>query len=166
MTLRHIDRRLKKSFKEQWTQFCLTLFKRLFIKRTIAYWKKFPPSSTDGYPIVDTVWDITISKLTRVKKIRYYDLYDFYFKCFNYYLHFYHKSYIDNKSKIEAIREHDKYVNYLYDQEKKRQDNIDSKAKQIITNTSTVITIIGLFVTILTSFFKGKIDIDNTDFYQ
>jgi hypothetical protein len=74
-------------------------------------------------------------------------------------------SYSDNPTKIEAIKEHDKYVNYLYDQEKKRQDNIDSKAKQIITNTSTVITIIGLLITVQTSFFKGKIDIDNSDFY-
>lgn len=165
MTLRNIDRRIRKWAKRKFDILAFLLSKRLSIKRATSYWKDHPPASTDGYPLVEKVWEITFSKLKNIRRIKYTDLYEFYYTCFSYYLHFYHKSYSDNPTKIEAIKEHDKYVNYLYDQEKKRQENIDSKAKQIITNTSTVITIIGLFITVLTSFFKGKIDIDNSDFY-
>jgi hypothetical protein len=62
----------------------------------------------------------------------------------------YHKSLLKNRisgylnysTKIEALSEHSSYVQYLYDQEKKRQDNLDSKAKQIITNISLFFSIV------------------------
>ena len=165
MTLRNIDRRTKSWITKKVKTTTFWVFKTFYIKRATNYWKDFAPASTNGYPTVNNVWEIVFVKLKRISSIKYVDLYEFYFICFCYYLHFYHKLYSENPSKIQALKEHDKYVNYLYDQEKKRQETMDSKAKQIITNTSTVITIVGLLVTVLTSFFKGKIDIENSDFY-
>lgn len=165
MTFRHIKKRIYQWTIKKFNSLIFILSAFLFIERKVTYWKNYPPVSTDGYPLIAEVWDITIKKLGRIKSIRYVDLLEFYYKAFSYYLHFKHKSYLDKKTRIEALKEHDRLISYLYDQEKKRQDVCDSKAKQNISNASIVITIIGLCLTILASFYKDRIEISKYDFY-
>lgn len=57
--------------------------------------------------------------------------------------------YKDANTQIDAVNEHSTFIIYLYDQEKKRQENTEAKAKQIITNISLLFAIIAFSSTII-----------------
>jgi hypothetical protein len=113
------------------------------LKKDSNYWKKHKPKRIGKSTVSNYDWDYIISVLIRFRKPvnfkRIKKLYrnnednEYETKC---------KAYDKNSMPIEVIREHSIYVSYIYDQEKKRQEGLDNKAKQIITNVSLLFSII------------------------
>jgi len=92
----------------------------------------------------EEAWKITLRKLKLLKrKTSFWVIKETYFDSLRLYLEPRLKNYKEKRTKIEAINEHLSSVKFLYEQEKKRQDNIDSKAKQILSNSGIILTIFG-----------------------
>lgn len=110
---------------------------------TPRYWEQNKPSRLGEYSVPDTEWNNIISILVRLNKsIGYARIRRFYIKRLNRERARQFSNYANPETSIVALKEHFVYVSYLYDQEKKRQETLDSKANQIIINVSVLFGII------------------------
>lgn len=114
-----------------------------FIPHKPEYWKKNRPKEINGQNINLQNWNDIIAIFERRKKAI----------SFNMIIKVYEKkkeretyekflTYKKSKTPLQLLKEHSIFLTYLYDQEKKRQDNIDNKARQIITNVSLLFAFI------------------------
>jgi len=114
----------------------------LKLKHSSKYWKKnFQVYKLDKISTPDN-WNNFVNILARYpKKINLNEIIKYFERIKN---RTFRKLFMDyNKDEdIKALKEHVSFITYLYDQEKKRQENIDNKARQIITNVSLIFTFI------------------------
>ena len=113
------------------------------IKRKPEYWAKHKPKSIGENKLTTDTWKHLVSVLTRFKKPVSFDRLEKFLEQKG--EHQLYKNLIgfrDDKNSIPAIKEHTTHMIYIYDQEKKRQESLDNKAKQIITNVSLLFSVI------------------------
>lgn len=124
----------------------------IHFRHKIDYWKKKKnkPLRIGESNVTKDDWNTILSILERFKKpIGFNRISKLYNKISEEKFKKHFLNYLNPETNIEAIKEHSNYLSYLYDQEKKRQENIDSKAKQIITNVSLIFTIIAFSSSII-----------------
>lgn len=121
-----------------------------FLGHRTKYWEKNKPKQIGDIKITKDDWDNIIFILKRINKcVSYNKIAKHYAKINDRQLYKNYLSFINSKTQIQALKEHASLMTYIYDQEKKRQDNIDNKARQIITNVSLVFAFIAFSSTII-----------------
>lgn len=114
-----------------------------FLGHRTKYWEKNKLKQIGDQKVSTDDWNNIIRILKRINKCVSYNKIARHFekkttrKLYKNFL-----SFKNSRTQIQALKEHSSLMTYIYDQEKKRQDNIDNKARQIITNVSLVFTFI------------------------
>lgn len=107
------------------------------------YWEQNKPGQIADQKVTTDDWNSIIRILKRINKyVSYNKIANHYEKKKARELNKNFLSFKNSRTQIQALKEHASLMTYIYDQEKKRQDNIDNKARQIITNVSLIFTFI------------------------
>jgi hypothetical protein len=114
-----------------------------YLGHKTSYWEKNKPKQIGDQKVTTDDWDNIIRILNRINKcVSLNKIASHYEKKKDRALYKNFLAFKNSKTQIQALKEHSSFMTYIYDQDKKRQDNIDNKARQIITNVSLVFTFI------------------------
>lgn len=114
-----------------------------YLGHSTKYWKKNRPKQIGDQKVTTDDWNKILIILERIKKcVSFNKIAGHYEKKKERELYKNFLSFKNSRTQIQALKEHSSLMTYIYDQEKKRQDNIDNKARQIITNVSLIFTFI------------------------
>jgi hypothetical protein len=122
------------------------------LPHTKEYWEKNKPKRVGDQKVTTDDWNKVLLLLKRFNKNVSFDrIAKYYEKVKDRELTRNYLSFMNSRTAIAGLKEHTAFMTYIYDQEKKRQDNIDNKARQIISNISLVFTFIAFSSAILLS---------------